>query len=115
MYQRFVFAAILACICQADGLKIVKGPALEMADERSTIVTWTTNIAGSSVVHYGTTPRNLNLTATSPNRWNKALPAIVHRVLIVGLQPATSYYYVVESGSVKSSVAQFITQPAARP
>ncbi|MEZ4806814.1 MAG: phospholipase D-like domain-containing protein [Flavobacteriales bacterium] len=46
---------------------------------------WTTNIAGSSQVAYGTTPALGNFTSSGGS-------STVHAVPITGLQPATAYY-----------------------
>jgi phosphodiesterase/alkaline phosphatase D-like protein len=78
-------------------VRIISGPQLESATDRSAIVRWTTNISTSTIenstVQYGTDPKNLNLTAQSPNRWNQSLPYMVHRVYLSNLQPGTTYYF----------------------
>jgi phosphodiesterase/alkaline phosphatase D-like protein len=93
-----------------QGLQIVQGPSVEKFDERSAIITWSTNTNGSSSVHYGSKPANLDQLAASPNRWSRNLPNMVHRVLLLNLKPSTTYYYVVDSNGVKSPVSHFVTR-----
>jgi len=107
---------------KAPSVKITQGPEIERADSYLTIVRWTTNNPGGSpehyaVVHYGTNPKDLSQTAKSPIRLNPNHPDTVFRVRIEGLQPKTTYYYVVDSmeadgksDGVKSAVNQFTTQ-----
>ena len=82
-------------------MRIIKGPELESATDNSAIIRWTTNTGSSliehSVVRYGTDAKNLNRRAESPNRWNKNLPYMIHRVSVMNLTPRTTYYYMVES------------------
>jgi len=87
---------------KAAGVKITQGPEIERADPYLTIVRWTTNNPGGSpehygVVHYGTSPKDLNQTAKSPIRLNPGHSDTVFRVRIEGLQPGTTYYYKVDS------------------
>jgi hypothetical protein len=107
---------------KAASVKITQGPEIERADSYLTIVRWTTNNPGGSpehyaVVHYGTNPKDLSQTAKSPIRLNPNHPDTVFRVRSEGLQPKTTYYYVVDSmeadgksDGVKSAVNQFTTQ-----
>ena len=107
---------------KAKSVKITQGPEIEQANSYLTIVRWTTNNPGGSpehygVVHYGTNPKDLSQTAKSPIRLNPNHPDTVFRVRIEGLQPKTTYYYVVDSmeadgksDGVKSAVNQFTTQ-----
>jgi phosphodiesterase/alkaline phosphatase D-like protein len=106
---------------KAASVKITQGPEIERADPYLTIVRWTTNNPGGSpehygVVHYGTNPKDLNQTAKNPIRLNPEHPDTVFRVRIEGLQPATTYYYRVDSmeatgtgDGVKSTVNHFTT------
>lgn len=54
-------------------------------------VRWNTDEPGTSVVRYGTTPGNLAGVRTSSDRLTD------HAVSVPGLQPETTYYFVVES------------------
>ena len=110
---------------EAEGLRIIKGPDLESATDRSAIIRWTTNTAWRGqvlqfgVVRYGTDPEHLDLMAKSPNRWNKNLPDMLYRVRVDGLKPGTTYQYAVDSAlgngsraGLKSPVRQFTTPGA---
>ena len=107
--------SMTAAMFAVTALQITKGPAVEFSGDQSAVITWTTNSKGNSVVHYGVNAQDLTETAESPNRWNPNLPYMVHRVLVVHLKPATTYYYVVESAGIKSTVSQFTTRPSDRP
>lgn len=72
---------------------IVRGPYLQKASAAQTTVCWRTNVATDAVVHYGTDPANLNLTASSPTVGTD------HAVTIAGLSAATTYYYSVGDSS----------------
>ena len=107
--------------CCRFPLAIVKGPELELATERLTIIRWTTNNPGGSDVHYGivrygTDPKDLSQTAKSPIRLNQGHAYTTYRVRIEGLKPGTVYYYTVtseesngKSSGVKSAVKEFTT------
>ena len=107
-------------------MQIIKGPVLESATDNSAIIRWTTNTGSSliehSVVHYGTEPKNLNRRAESPNRWNRSLHYMIHRVSVMNLAPRTTYYYTVESvrgdgtplGGRSNTVNHFTTDSAGR-
>lgn len=80
-------------------LSMTHGPNIEYVGKDSAQIAWTTNTGGSSVVHYGTDPNNLNRTAEeSYQRDAVASQHVTHRVTIRGLQPNTTYYFRVESG-----------------
>ena len=88
----------------ATHVRITQGPALELASasDNSAIIRWTSDNPGGSdehfgVVHYGTNPKELSQTAQSHIRLNRNHPTTVFRVLVVGLQPKTTYYYTVDS------------------
>jgi phosphodiesterase/alkaline phosphatase D-like protein len=103
-------------------VQITQGPALELANDKSAIIRWTSNNpAGSDehfgVVHYGTSPQDLNQTAKSPIRLNQNHSYTVFRVRVEGLTPQTTYYYTVDSmgangtsDGVKSTVNHFATR-----
>jgi hypothetical protein len=91
-------------------LKVIAGPSLEAVGTDAAIVTWTTNKNSNSVVSYGVNRERLTISAASPNRWSRSLPYMVHRVLMVHLQPGTTYFYAVDLGNTKSAVSSFTTQ-----
>jgi phosphodiesterase/alkaline phosphatase D-like protein len=106
---------------RAERIRIIQGPAIELATEYLTIVRWITNNPGGSpvhygIVHYGTDPKNLSEIAKSPIRLNPDHASTVFRVRLDNLKPGTTYYYTVGSGETngaddgaKSAVKQFTT------
>jgi phosphodiesterase/alkaline phosphatase D-like protein len=102
-------------------VEILKGPALEISHDDLAIIRWTTNNPGGdddhySVIHYGTDPNDLSQTAKNHIRLNQSHAETIFRVRVMGLQPATTYYYKVTSmgydgvsDGVESSVHQFTT------
>jgi hypothetical protein len=102
-------------------VEIRKGPALEISHDDLAIIRWTsTNPGGDddhwAVAHYGTDPNDLSQTAKNHIRLNQSHPETIFRVRVMGLQPATTYYYKVTSmgydgvsDGVESSVRQFTT------
>src|SRR6266481_3686170 len=70
-----------------------------------------------AVVHYGTDPKKLNLTAKSHIRLNPTHDYTVFRCRLDDLPPKTTYYYTIDSENasgvsdgVKSSTKSFTTQ-----
>ena len=60
---------------RAAQVRIIQGPAVELATAYLTIVRWTTNNPGGSavsygIVYYGASPERLTVTAKSPVRLN---------------------------------------------
>jgi phosphodiesterase/alkaline phosphatase D-like protein len=106
---------------KAPRVQIARGPELESADENSATIRWTSNNPGGSdehfgVVHYGTSPKELNQTAKSHIRLNQKHAETVFRVSVEGLAPRTTYYYTVDSmqasgasDGIKSAVGKFTT------
>ncbi len=108
---------------KAKHVRIIEGPELESASDYLTIIRWTVDNPGGSpvhfgVVHYGTSPRDLNQTAKSPIRLNPTHASTMFRVRIQGLKRGVTYYYAVgleeangTDDQVKSGVLHF-TVPA---
>jgi hypothetical protein len=117
-------AQLLSPTKQAEHVKIIKGPALEIALDSLAIVRWTsTNPGGDddhfAIAHFGTDPSDLSQTAKSHIRLNRTHPETIFRVRISGLKPQTTYYYWVtsmggdgKSDGVKSAVNKFTTPGA---
>ena len=100
---------------QAADIHITDGPRVEHAADTWAVIAWTTDRGGSSRILYGTDANNLGQTAESP--YSTGTGSTTHRVRITGLQPGTTYYFVVDSGQAqgsgsetKSQVAQFTTE-----
>src|SRR5580700_4130636 len=97
-----LFAQVSQTTPQADRVRIIQGPKIELAKEHLTIINWTTNNPGGSpvhygIVHYGTDPNSLIETAKSPIRLNPDHTSTVFRVRIDDLKPRTTYYYTFDS------------------
>jgi phosphodiesterase/alkaline phosphatase D-like protein len=102
-------------------VRIIERPSLESVKDNDAIITWKSSNPGGTeehfgVVHYGTDPTHLTETAKSHIRLNPNHSYTVFRVLVSGLKPQTTYYYVVDSmqgngasDGVKSRVARFTT------
>jgi Purple acid Phosphatase, N-terminal domain len=117
-------AQLLPPTKQAKHVKIIEGPALEIALDSLAIVRWTsTNPGGDddhfAIAHFGTDPSDLSQTAKSHIRLNRTHPETIFRVRISGLKPQTTYYYWVtsmggdgKSDGVKSAVNRFTTPGA---
>ncbi|HWB99995.1 MAG TPA: N,N-dimethylformamidase beta subunit family domain-containing protein, partial [Bryobacteraceae bacterium] len=69
----------------------------------SATITWTTNVAASSQVNYGTSSGVLNLNSFDPTL------ATSHSITLTGLTPSTTYYYTVTSVDAFSNS---VTSPA---
>lgn len=84
-------------------------PFLQAMTQNSVIVCWHDTLADLSRVSYGpTSALGSQATGSSeivmfPYRW--------HSVKLTGLQPATKYYYRLESGSGNSEISSFTTLP----
>jgi hypothetical protein len=98
-------------------------PIVESAADTFAFISWTTrNPRGTTlhyaIVHYGTDPNHLDLTAVSPTRINPARSDMVFRVSVDDLRPDTTYYYTVGSTQADgtadpatSAVQKFKTRP----
>ena len=107
---------------KVDRMEVRQGPEIELNREHLAIIRWTSNNPGGSpehfaVVHYGTDPKKLNLTAKSHIRLNPSHDYTVFRVRMDELAPKTTYYYTIDSedadgvsDGVKSSTQSFTTQ-----
>jgi pullulanase/glycogen debranching enzyme len=96
---------------KAQKVKIIHAPVVESAKDTTATIAWSTNAKASTILKYGTDPKDLNKTAEAP--WGGP----THRVYLRGLKPGTIYYYRVESteaqgtgSQVLSGVEQFRTQ-----
>jgi len=115
------FAQFVPPAQKAAHVAVTQGPEIELNQSHLAIIRWTTNNPGGSpehfaVVHYGTDPNNLNLTAKSHIRLNQSHDYTVFRVRMDDLAPKTTYYYTVDSmdahdvsDGVKSSTKSFTT------
>jgi kumamolisin len=100
------FSTVVSAQPTAPALAIAAGPSLILSPNRtSATISWITNAAANSIVVYGTSAANLNLTASSP-----AL-STAHSIALSPLTRGATYYLQVKSvnstGSVASGVYYF--------
>ena len=122
LFAKPIGAQLIPPSPKAARVQITEGPELESTHGDQAIIRWTSNNPGGSddhfaVLHYGTDPKNLNLTAKSHIRLNQQHSYTVFRVLALDLKPHTTYYYQVDSEDAKgrsdgvtSPVKTFTTQ-----
>ncbi len=79
----------------APGVTITRGPTIEFADDRSAVISWTTSAVAPSVVYYGTNRNDLFQTAEAGGT------STFHRLHLSGLRPATTYFFLAESGQAQ--------------
>lgn len=82
---------------------IVSEPRIRGNGSGSATVTWTTNVPSSAIVHYGSDPNNLNMTAEAP--WG----GTTHTVQMNNLQPGQWYYAQVESAQAQGSGTKILS------
>ena len=94
-----------------DNVRITRGPVVENITDTTAIIAWSTNVNAGTLLHYGTDPKHLDLTAGMP--WG----GLTHRVNLKDLKPATVYYFQAESPggqgtgtSAATAVASFQTK-----
>jgi hypothetical protein len=108
----FIFMTV-ACLAMAQ--KPV--PYLQTPTSSSIWVNWRTESSLESKVRYGLSEDNLASEVSGTTQDLKdpgdsySKNYYYHSVKLTGLQPATSYYYQVISGSIESDVYRFRTQP----
>ena|ERR1700740_3344684 len=99
--------------------RITDGPLVKQVTQNSAEIAWSTDAAGSTIVHYGTDPGNLSQIAEQPWGGTKEPNGDYnHTVWVKNLQPNTTYYFTVETGQgkgtgsgVRSQIMQFQTAP----
>ena len=76
-------------------------------DETAEVVKWSTDQVGTSVVHYGKSPDNLDQSVSAPE---DADPTSSHELVLEGLDACTRYYFVVETtnGAGKKSTSEVL-------
>ncbi|MGC4120889.1 MAG: DNRLRE domain-containing protein [Myxococcales bacterium] len=99
--------------CQGTpALAITQGPAVSGITGAAATITWATNQASSTVVHYGPTASYGSTTTGSGD-------SLAHSVALSGLSPDTSYHFQAVSsnagGTASSADQTFTTLPSAAP
>ncbi|MFL6299527.1 MAG: fibronectin type III domain-containing protein [Terriglobales bacterium] len=79
-----------------SSVAVNKGPVVQYVNQNTAIISWNTNQQSSSTVKYGTDANNLNQTASG--NWGTN-----HQVQVQGLQPSTTYYFVVNSSPAENT------------
>src|SRR4051812_39336591 len=79
-----------------SSVAVNKGPVVQYVNQNTAIISWNTNQQSSSTVKYGTDGNNMNQTATG--NWGTN-----HQVQVQGLQPNTTYYFVVNSSPAENT------------
>ena len=88
-----IAVGLFAWICSATAQpRILSGPVTDALTPTSARVTWITDVASTSVIHYG-------LTSAYGKINNGSGPTTTHSWYISGLKPATTYYYKVCSAA----------------
>jgi acid phosphatase type 7 len=99
--------ALLALPPVSQALTVTRGPYLQMGSTTAVTVRWKTDTSSDSKVKYGTSPTNLNLTATN------ATSTTNHVIRLTGLTANTIYYYSVgSSGTVLASGSSYFFKTA---
>lgn len=89
-----IAALVVATLALARGADaaLTRGPYLTKARRTAVTVVWRTDVAGSSVVRWGTST-TLDQVAAGPD-------GTTHKVRLTGLAPGTRYFYRVETAGV---------------
>jgi hypothetical protein len=98
---------LLAIGASAQSVRITQGPKVEDVTVERAIIAWSTDGSSNTVVHYGKNANDLSQQTTGSDSNG------THRVTIPGLDMATTYYFVVESGGAQSAVQSFTTKAPA--
>ena len=95
---------------EAVPANVIRGPYLQKETPNSITVKWRTNTTTESIVNYGTSLGNLNLSESN------LLGNIDHELEITGLQPNTKYYYNIEDSEgvylTEDTNMYFVTAPS---
>jgi hypothetical protein len=96
--RKLLTAAAIVCLLGLGALaqtvaRITQGPTIEYADDQFAVVTWSTDIATESRVYYGTDQKNLSQVSENHNS------RTFHRLDLQNLQPNTTYYFRIDTGS----------------
>jgi hypothetical protein len=71
---------------------ITRGPSIQYADDRSAVISWTTDKPAPNVVYYGRAEGDINQTAEG------GAASTEHRVHLANLTPGTRYFFQVDTG-----------------
>jgi hypothetical protein len=89
MKHAVLLQLLLVMCCEAA--TITRGPYLQVGTPSSMVIRWRTDVATTSVVNYGTSVSNLDMTETDANATTE------HVVKLSNLQSNTQYFYAIGS------------------
>lgn len=95
-----------------EAVRITNGPVAKNTSDTATEIAWSTDVQGSSIVKYGTSPNGLNQTAEAP--WGGTREPngdYNHSVWVRNLKPNTTYYYLVATTQGAGTGTQAQSQP----
>lgn len=78
---------------RVPALAITRGPYLQLGTPSSLVIRWRTDVPSTSSVHYGPSPSNLTLGTVNNTLTTE------HQITLMGLSPATTYYYAIGTSS----------------
>jgi acid phosphatase type 7 len=84
-----LFAAFCFGAFDANAQSVTRGPYLQRAGSTSITIHWRTSTPTASAIRYGTDSGDLALSVSDAN------PVTQHALTLVGLLPATRYYYAI--------------------
>jgi hypothetical protein len=82
---------------KSEAVRVTKGPVIEWVGAKDAVIAWSTNVRANTNLRYGTDKNSLAETARAP--WGQQ----THRVHLRNLKPATTYYFVADSGQAQGS------------
>lgn len=95
-----------------EAVRITNGPVIKNTSDTGTEIAWSTDVQGSSIVKYGTSPNALSQTAEAP--WGGTREPngdYNHSVWLRNLKPNTTYYYTVATTQGAGTGTQAQSQP----
>ncbi|GIW46016.1 MAG: hypothetical protein KatS3mg077_3298 [Candidatus Binatia bacterium] len=99
-----IAALIIVCVSvRSSALVLTRGPLLQNPDNDPTTMTilWWTDVAGDSVVEYGTTTAlGQSVTVPAASTCEVGGAGTCHSVRLSGLQPGTRYYYQLSTNGI---------------
>jgi phosphodiesterase/alkaline phosphatase D-like protein len=95
-----------------EAVRITNGPLVKNTSDTATEIAWSTDVQGSSIVKYGSSPTALTQTAEAP--WGGTREPngdYNHSVSVRNLKPNTTYYFVVATTQGAGTGTQAQSQP----
>jgi uncharacterized repeat protein (TIGR02543 family) len=106
------FALVVQVVAAADPPKYIHLTWNTNDLAHTIVVTWSTTVSGSGdIVNYGTSSSELIYSATGSYHTYSGSSLFVHDVVLSGLSPDTTYYFICGGSGIYSSVRAFHTAP----